>query len=72
MVLLGGMNWNSQSRDCFACLTIITDYLLVQPLTNITEGRIFTVCVCIMSLVHHTLHTKQKQKAKPWVTMLAW
>ncbi|XP_065918448.1 WD repeat-containing and planar cell polarity effector protein fritz homolog [Dysidea avara] len=34
------MNWNSQSRDCFACLTIITDYLLVQPLTNITEALI--------------------------------
>jgi len=32
------MNWNSQSRDCFACLTLITDHLLVQPLTNITEG----------------------------------
>ncbi|XP_065918443.1 WD repeat-containing and planar cell polarity effector protein fritz homolog [Dysidea avara] len=40
VVLLGGMNWNSQSRDCFACLTIITDYLLVQPLTNITEALI--------------------------------
>ena len=32
------MNWNSHSRDCFACLTLITDHLFVQPLTSITEG----------------------------------
>eukprot|EP00731_Ephydatia_muelleri_P033920 Em0041g33a len=39
--LLSSLNWNSQSSlDCFACMTLIMDHLLVQPLDSYNERQL--------------------------------
>lgn len=38
--LLSGLNWSSQSSDCFACMTLIVDHLLVQPLNAHNERQL--------------------------------
>ena len=38
--LLSSLNWSSQSLECFACVTLIVDHLLVQPLDAHNESKL--------------------------------
>ena len=35
--VLKNMNWSFQPSECFNCLTLVMDHLLVQPLSAQTE-----------------------------------